>query len=126
MAAFSKRGIVLGLILLFGLGILSSAWASCVYNKTGKTIKAYLDCPGACSNVWYINSNDDKCRPGKGGEITITIVHSNGIGLAANPCDVKVDAHGWVTVNQSGDKFTIKSKHKDGSIRGSCTTASWE
>ena len=80
-----------------------------------------FDCGAFCHNVWTIPPSGHKCRPGKGGKVTVRVMDRNDRDqIDDDNCQVKVDKHGWVTVYQDGKKVTVKSKHKGGLVREEC------
>ena len=98
----------------------ASAGASCIYNKAYYPIETALYCGGACQNEWTIHVDDHKCRPGKGGHVNVTVLDPEADNRISDWCEVEVDKHGWVSVQQHGKHVTVISKHKDGSHRQEC------
>jgi len=115
-----------GAILVFMAGLVvflggaGSAQASCVYNKAHSPIEVFFVCGSGCKNVWVIHVDDHKCRPGKSGRVSVGVMDAEATEVNWGPCHVKVDEHGWATVYQDGKTVTVKSKHKDGSVREEC------
>lgn len=121
-SSFSAALLVFCLCITYG-----PAKASCIYNRTDHTIHVSLDCGVFCGNIWYINKGDHECRPGKGGTVYVNICNKKNVSFyCADECKVKVDSHGWVSVQQDGKTFISKSKHKDGSIREECKSRQYD
>lgn len=111
---------VMGLAFLLVLGAFASAQACAIYNWTSYPVKAMLDCGSFCSNAWYIDPDEKKSRPGKGGEVEVLILDKKyAQGCVADKVFIKVDNHGWVSVYERDGYFLVKSWHKGGSLRSS-------
>ena len=112
------KSLMIVLLCLAALLLPTSALACCIYNKAKTPIFVNFGCGFACHNNWTIYPRDHKCRPGKGGEATVRVMNAaNNNEIDNGACTVKVDKHGWVSVQQSGKHVKVISKHKDGSVR---------
>ena len=97
--------------------------ASCVYNKAHSPIEVNFSCGSGCENNWTIHPSYHQCRHGKAGTVAVRVMDADDKNeLDDGACVVKVGAHGWVTVHQKAKKITVRSKHKDGSVRQECHT----
>jgi len=112
----SALGVMIALTLSLGLVAAQSANACCAYNHTGGEIKfAWHLAPD-----WHVKSGHKKCDPGKGGKMDVVKVISDAPDIKICS-DVPVAHHGWVSVYQNDNLFTVKSFNKDGTVKVTCT-----
>ena len=115
-----KRLLIFVLCLAAPL-LAGGAQASCVYNRTDYPLLVNLHCGAFCRNTWKIHTGEHKCREGKGGTVWVRVMDPFGQNeIDAHECELKVDHHGWVSVQQHGKKVKVISKHKSGSVRETC------
>ena len=114
---------LLMIILCLAAPLLAGgAQASCVYNRTPHPLNVNLHCGAFCRNTWTIHVGEHKCRQGKGGTVWVRVMDAfDENEIDDHECELKVDDHGWVSVQQSGRHVKVISKHKNGSVRDTCT-----
>ncbi len=109
-------GVMIALFMVVGLIAAQSANACCVYNHTGGEIKFAWH----LASDWLVSSGNKHCDPGKGGKLDVVkvIKWASDIKICV---DVPVAHHGWVSVYQKKNLFTVKSFNKDGTVKVTCT-----
>ena len=108
---------VFSLSILLGMAAVPpKAEAMCAYSDDW-WYSVTLDCGWACWNHWQVPENSHRCRPGKGGKVTVEFPENL-------KCVVKVDAHGWVDMTTSNTgasvEYKVQSHHHDGSVHHTC------
>lgn len=77
-----------------------------------------MSCGSFCSNTWYLNKNEKKCRGSKGGDVEILILDKKyAQGCVANKVYTDVDKHGYVSVYQRKGYFLIKSWTENNTVK---------
>ncbi|PKN34443.1 MAG: hypothetical protein CVU61_07990 [Deltaproteobacteria bacterium HGW-Deltaproteobacteria-19] len=110
---------IIVMAIVAGIGLMPRVGeASCFYNKvTGQpkgNFKVEFECGLFCWNTWDLWPGEHKCRPGKGGHVTIN--------RKSQFCDrgLSVAKHGWVEVTVSGRKALVASRDENGQRIDAC------